>query len=209
MTSDTTSNLNDFVFNKNTATTTTDDASQSKLNTKHIYVTPFNLSVAESNILHHIESFNTVKNHMSDIACKKLVSEKENKKKKQITFVSFKLSFPESCFEILSKSSSWPQGVTATEFVDRSNVSKPFSKRNLPKQRPKQANNSKQTNFNRSNNSNSNFRRISPQILRQRKSNQTQMNISAPLLHPLLYNQMYQANQMFQASQTYQRNHFN
>lgn len=114
--------LNDYEFNKNADSTQSNDASQKRPNIKHIHVSPFCLPTNEINIVGHISTFDSIKKHLDEIACKKLVFEKANKKmKKNLTFVSFKLSVPESFFEILLKSSSWPQGVTATEFVDKSN----------------------------------------------------------------------------------------
>lgn len=204
--------LNDYVFNKNADCTQSNDASQKKPNIKHIHVSPFCLPTNESNIVGHISTFDSIKNHLGEIACKKLVSEKASKKmKKNLTFVSFKLSVPESCFEILLKSSSWPQGVTATEFVDKSN-----SKQSPPirinankcsalpiKSVKKNSINGKPNNVNRNSRSKSNFRRNSPPINYQRQNVQSTMNSSPPLLHPLLYNQMYQQNQMYQASQIY------
>lgn len=204
--------LNDYEFNKNADSTQSNDASQKKPNIKHIHVSPFCLPTNESNIVGHISTFDSIKKHLDEIACKKLVSEKANKKmKKNLTFVSFKLSVPESCFEILLKSSSWPQGVTATEFVDKSNSKQsPPIRENANKRSPlsnksvkKNSTNGKPNNVNRNSRSKSNFRRNSPPIIHQRQSVQSTMNSSPPLLHPLLYNQMYQQNQMYQASQFY------
>lgn len=128
--------LNDLIIQSANKPDNNDNISLSTVNSRCIYITPFNPVTVESHINKYLNSKDSIRDHLDKIECKKLVPAKCNQNK--LTFVSFKLSVPAECFDEIVNQSFWPTGVTIKEFIVR----------DKPKRNSTANNDSKQLRFN-------------------------------------------------------------
>lgn len=108
--------LNELVYRKNAINT--NDKQVTKLDfakSTCIYLSPFIPSTSIENIMDHLRVKASTRIIINKIKCTKLVNDK---KKKKLSFVSFKLVIPSEFKNRLMNASIWPIGVTAKEFID-------------------------------------------------------------------------------------------
>lgn len=128
--------FSDLVIQRASKPDNNENISSLTVNSRCIYITPFNPVTDESQVVTYLNSQDNIRDFVDKIKCKKLVSAKCNPKK--LTFVSFKLSVPAECFDEIVNKSVWPTGVIIKEFIVR----------DKPKRIPTAQKNSKQLRFN-------------------------------------------------------------
>lgn len=167
--------LSDFVLN-NVSESHSNEAPNSISNSnsnsnsmrlRDVYLSNFRNDTHESLVLGHLNNYDLTRDFSNVIVCKKLVH--RNDDAENYSYLSFKLTVPDECFNFVMDPSIWPTGIVVKEFIIRDKSKTNFKRQPTPllkSTKPDKSNNTKKREFKNTNNTQStvnqkNFKRRS------------------------------------------------